>query len=337
VLSRRQLLRRSLGALGMVGSSGLSAGLLAACGRSPGPALLSCGGAMPEAWLSALPKPWELKQLASPEAIIKALEQPSQPPGLLQLSDGWAASLERRLLQPLQAPTLLARLAAAAGPVSRLYCSPAAAPVAFPWSFSPWVLALRNRPELLEPARESWAVLLDPSLEGKLVLPSSPRLCIELMGADPQRIRQLRRQALAFDEAQGLNLLLHGDARAAVLPLQRLVPLLRRDPRLQVVLPASGAPLSWQLLLRPASSRTPLPMAWLEALLAPPLLPKLLAQGWVPPLPRQQLEPLLRELPPLLAALLLPAEAVLQRCWSLPPLPERQRLAWQTLWDAAAP
>jgi putative spermidine/putrescine transport system substrate-binding protein len=288
--------------------------------------------------LQQLPQPWQARERAEPAALVRALGDAQAGIALLQLSDGWATNLPRQQLQPLAAPQLLARLASAAVPVSRLYGPPDAPALAFPWAFSPWVLALRNQPALVASAASgSWDVLLDPRLRGQLVLPSSPRISIELMGADPMRLRRLRQQALAYDDAHALNLLLSGKAQAAVVPLQRLIPLLRRDPRLQVLLPPSGAPLSWQLLLRPAASREPLPLAWLGSILEPPLLPSLLAQGWVAPLPRDVLEPALRQLPPALAALLLPSDAVLERCWSLPPLPPAQRLAWQTLWDAAAP
>ena len=334
VLTRRQLLRHALVGSGV---AALPAGLLSACSRAPRPTLLSVQGAMPQIWLKALPQPWQLQELARSEAIGSAISGVRPRLGLIQLSDGWATSLPRQRLQAFAAPQLLARLAAAAGPVSRLYGPPDATPLAFPWAFSPWVLALRNLPELVAAGQRGWDVLLDPLLRGRLVLPSSPRLSIELMQADPARLRQLRRQALAYDESQGLNLLLSGEARAAVLPLQRLIPLLRRDARLQVVLPASGAPLSWQLLLRPATSREPLPLDWLGQILEPPLLSRLLAGGWVPPLPPQELEPALQPLAAPIRALLRPSDAVLERCWSLPPLGERQRLAWQTLWDAAAP
>ena len=318
-------------------AAALPGALLSACSRGNGPLLVASRGTMPKAWLASLPAPWSLNSTDQPQQTVEAATTGPTRNGLLQLSDGWAKSLDPQLLQPLGAPRLLARLAAAAAPVSRLYAPPGAAALAFPWAFSPWVIALRNEPRLVHQARSSWDVLLEPALRGKLVLPSSPRVSIELMGADPGRLRQLRAQALAYDDAHGLNLLLRGDARAAVLPLQPLVPLLRRDPRLQVVLPATGAPLSWQLLLRPAGSVTPLPLAWLEAVLDPGLLPQLLAQGWVPPLPRAALEPVLQQLPQAVATLLLPSDAVLQRCWSLSPLGQRQQLAWQTLWDAAAP
>ena len=329
MLTRRQLLHSALAGAGLLS--------LAACGKSQSNLLLCPPGMLPKAWSNTLPAGWRLSEPVQPEQIVSALQRRQRQAALVGLSDGWASSLKTTLLQPLETPQLLARLAAMAAPVNRLYGAPDAAPLAYPWAYSPWVLVLRNQGELLQAAGQSWQVLLEPRLKGKLVLPSSPRISIELMGADPARLRQLRRQALAYDDAQGLNLLLHGDADAAVLPLQRLIPLLRRDPRLQVALPSSGAPLNWQLLLRPAANRTAPPSDWLEQILVSPLLHAALRGGWVPPLPRPELEAAAAGLPPRLQVLLVPPDAVLQRCWSLPPLPERQRLLWQTLWDAAAP
>jgi hypothetical protein len=203
------------------------------------------------------------------------------------------------------------------------------------------VIALRSRPDLAARRQEGWQLLLDPSLRGRLVLPSSPRISLEIMGGDFERLERLRAQSLAYDDRDGLNLLLSGDAEAAVLPLQRLIPLLRRDQRLAVIWPDSGAPLSWQLLLRPATSKdlqpAPPPLEWLGAVLEQPLLEQLLARGWVPPLPQADLSPVARRFPAAIASLLLPGEALLQRCWSLPPLSVPQQLAQQNLWDAAAP
>jgi hypothetical protein len=213
------------------------------------------------------------------------------------------------------------------------------AQLAFPWAYSPWVIALRSRPDLAGRRQEGWPLLLDPSLRGRLVLPSSPRISLEIMGGDFERLERLRAQALAYDDRDGLNLLLSGDAEAAVLPLQRLIPLLRRDQRLAVIWPDSGAPLSWQLLLRPAGAAqsAPPPLEWLGAVLEQPLLEQLLARGLVPPLPQADLAPEARRFPESIAALLLPGDGLLQRCWSLPPLSVPQQLAQQNLWDAASP
>jgi hypothetical protein len=258
---------------------------------------------------------------------------------LVALSDGWASGLSRQQLQSFEAPRLWARLAAFSAPVARLYGPVGEAQLAFPWAYSPWVIALRSRPDLAARRQEGWQLLLDPSLRGRLVLPSSPRISLEIMGGDFERLERLRAQALAYDDRDGLNLLLSGDAEAAVLPLQRLIPLLRRDQRLAVIWPDSGAPLSWQLLLRPAGAAhsAPPPLEWLGAVLEQPLLEQLLARGLVPPLPQANLAPVARRFPASMAALLLPGDALLGRCWSLPPLSLPEQLAQQNLWDAAAP
>ena len=341
-LSRRRLLQLGVGA-----------GLLAACRPAEGPQLLLAEGELPAAWLQQLPAPWRSQQLADPAAVQQRLQavvqkgvqhtaQPGAQPGLVALSDGWASGLGSglgpKLLQPFGAPRLGARLAPFSAEVARLFGPAGAGALAFPWAYSPWVIALRSRSDLAARRQEGWALLLDPSLRGRLVLPSSPRISLEIVKGDFAQLERLRAQALAYDERDGLNLLLSGKADAAVLPLQRLIPLLRRDQRLAVIWPESGAPLSWQLLLRPAASppQQP-PLEWLGAVLEPPLLEGLLGRGWVPPLPQAQLAPVARRFPAAMAALLLPGDALLQRCWSLPPLSLAQQLTQQNLWDAAAP
>jgi putative spermidine/putrescine transport system substrate-binding protein len=332
LLPRRTVLRfGTTGALGLAGCA-----LLASCGRRD-PQLLASRGDLPAAWASALPSPWRLRLLESPAQVLDAARVPGGDAGLLQLSDGWATSLPAGELQPIGPSALLERLAPLARPVGRLFRAAGSPTLAFPWSFSPWVLVLRNRADLARRRTEGWNLLLDPSLRGQLVLPSSPRVTIDLVEGEAARLRRLRAQAVAQDERDGLNLLLAGEAQAAVLPRHRVVPLLRRDSRLQVVLPDSGAPLSWSLLVRPGGSQPPPPLEWLGEALESPLLPRLLAGGWVPPLGRPLLEAALAGFPPALSSLLLPPEPVLARCRSLQPLQPAERRTLQELWDSTAP
>lgn len=324
-LSRRTLLR--LGA-----ASALT--LLAGCDRQQ-TLLLASRGDLPAAWARRLPNPWSSQLLEDPAQVLARASAAGT--GLLQLSDGWAAELKPADLQPIGTPALIGRLTPMAAPLARLHGPPTAAPLAFPWSYGPWVLVLRSRPDLARRRAEGWDLLLDPSLAGRLVLPSSPRVTIALAGENPERLRRLRRAALAYDDRDGLSLLLTGEAEAAVLPRQRVVGLLRRDPRLQVLLPESGSPLTWNLLLRPAGPHPEPPLEWLGEALEPPLLPALLAAGWVPPLPREPLQRALADFPAPIAALLLPPQPVLDRCFSLAPLAAAERAALQRLWDGSAP
>jgi hypothetical protein len=314
--------------LGLAAMTGV--GLLAGCQRRPSE-LLASRGDMASAWAAELPRAWSFKQLDDPQQVLAQRHKAE----LLQLSDGWAGSLDPAAQAPIANAALLARLDPAAQPVSRLFLNGGPAR-AWPWSVSPWVLVLRNRPDLMRHAAEGWNLLLDPSLAGKLVLPSSPRVILALIGEDAGRLAQLRRAAMAYDEPNGLNLLLTAKAEAVVVPRQRVVPLLRRDPRLQVLL-SGGAPLSWNLLLRGGKPTPEPPLEWLAALLEPPLLPKLLRTGWVPPLPIAALERAATGLPDPLARLLAPPQEVWSRCFSLPPLTEEERRRLQRLWDASAP
>jgi len=330
--SRRQVLRTGAG-----GSLALATWGLTGCAAATPPRLLASLGDLPAAWMTRLPGPWQSQLLEGPEQVRTAvLASGPRRPALVQLSDGWAATLPRAELQPIGTPALLARLDPAAAQVARLFAADPAPQLAFPWAINPWVLLLRNRPDLVRRRVEGWELLLDPSLAGALVLPSSPRVVLDLVDGDAERLRRLRRQAVAFDDHDGLSLLLNGKAEAAVMPRQRVVPLLRRDPRLAVVLPEQGGPLGWNLLLSPAGAPAA-PIDWLAEALQPPLLPRLLAAGWVPPLPAAELERAVAPFPPELRQLLHPPAAVLARWRSLPPLPPAERLRLQALWDGAAP
>ena len=355
LLTRRRLLHLASG-----GGAWLGLAALGGCrGAGPGdPQLLLVRDQLPAPWLKQLPGPWRPRLFDDPEALLQAVRPAATGPRLLALGDGWAQRLPIARLQPWPVPSPLGQLDPLADPASRLFAPPGGPALAFPWAFGTWLLLLRNRPDLLRRRQEGWNLLLDPSLRRRLVLPSSPRLVIELamrqlglapaaepaaLLEDPRLPAQLRRlmgQALALDERDGVNLLLAGDADAAVVPSQQAIPLLLRDPRLEALLPDSGSPLSWQLLLRlpPAPSaepEPPLPLDWLGSALKPPLLDRLLAAGWVPPLPRERLQPLLARWPQRLRALLLPPPAVLERCSNLPPLRPEQRQRWQELWDQA--
>lgn len=359
------LSRRSVLQLAGLGATALGSAALGGCrSTSPtDPQLFSLRGVLPQPWLKTLPAPWRSRLFERPEELLALAQQPLPGPALLALNDGWVQELAVTRLQPLQVDDLLAQLDPIAAAASRLFQPEGAPARALPWAFGTWVLLLRDRGDLLRRGDEGWALLLDPSLRRKLVLPSSPRILIELALRQlqsrtaatapaaalpsvedprlPAQLRALQRQALALDEVDGLNQLLAGEAEAAVVTSQQALPLLLRDPRLEAFLPASGSPLWWQLLVLAAPASAPdaapagLPLPWLGAGMHPPLLDRLLAAGWVPPLQRRTLQGAVDRWPQRLRPLLLPPPAVLERCSNLPPFSPAERQRWQQVWDQA--
>ena len=326
-LSRRRLLQ-------LFGGAGLAA--LAGCrSTSAVPRLLAAKDAIPRPWLEALPSPWRFLPTSSTDLVADAeLEQPD----LLALSDGWLDRLPPDQLQDLGAAPLQRKLDVKARAFLASLPTQRAAQV-LPAGVSPWVMVLRRREAWLEAARRSWDVLLDPALQGRIVLPASPRwvmnLADQLDGDDP--LERLRRQLLTLDDRQALNWLLKGEARVVVLPLQRCMALLRRDPRLTAVLPRAGAPLHWTLLVRPAQTREPLPRAWVEQAWSEPMAGSLLRQGWRPPLIRQELEAAGDSIPNRWRELVLQDPKIWSRCWSLPPVPPSEQNQMVQRWRQSAP
>jgi len=323
-LSRRHLLQLGAGA---------SLALLAACrsGARP-PQLLAARGTLLKAWLSQLPSPWEFSPAQDPRFWPAGTESAVD---LVAMGDGWLSSVARSRLQRLHAPDLRQQLGLQAQRfLGQL--EPERAAQVLPVGVSPWVMLFRNGSSWLEAARLGWDVLLDPVFTGRVVLPASPRFVIDLadrIGGDAA-LRRLRGQLLTMDDRQATSWLLKGEARVVVLPLQRCMALLRQDHRLSAVLPETGAPLHWTVLVRPEGTSEPLPQAWVEQAWQPPLNLALLRDGWRSAVAAT---PTPDNLPSTWRDLLLPAESTWRRCWSLPPLQNQQKALLAERWTMSAP
>ena len=330
VLSRRHLLQ-------LAGGAGLA--LLAGCRRGgPVPRLVSAAETLPKAWRLTLPSPWTFSPLDPEERDPFWTAVTRNQADLIALTDGWLQACPTDQLQPVMAGGLPGQLDATASQFLELL-GPQRAERVLPVGVSPWVMLFRNGMSWRAAAEQGWDVLLEPSLRGRVVLPASPRLVMDLsshMEAD-DALPRLRQQLLTLDDRQGLNWLLKDRARVVVVPLQRCMQLLRRDPRITAVIPASGAPLHWTLLVRPVGTREPLPRAWVESAWTSPLRGRLLAMGWRPAVQDLVDEASELLLPRRWQELLLPSAQVWSRCWSLPPLSPQEQGRLSERWAASTP
>ncbi len=325
---RRQLLQSGL----IAGISWLTTG----CARTNhSPIVRATSKTLPTLWQQKISTPWRFEEL---KAIN--IDQPRwlNSTDLLALGDGWLSTLNAASFQAIDAAPLQGQL----GPVAIRFLAELTNPwkgKILPVGMSPWVMLFRGGPSLKNQAMQSWDVLLDPALRTKVVLPASPRLVISLAAQmqASDALRRLRAAAISFDDRHALNWLLQGDAEVAVLPVERCMAALLRDPRLTAVLPPQGAPLHWTVMLRPSPTKEPLPQAWVNQSWEEPLLSRLLSAGWVPPIDRPRLSTALSRVPNRLRDLVLPPEELWQRCWSLAPLDPSMQETLKKRWEASAP
>ena len=316
--------------LQMIGATGSV--LLAGCRPAiAAPTLMAPAGVLPKPWADALPKPWRLTLASSQQDWIP---EDRARADLLVMGDGWLDSMPADALQPVAAEPLRRQLdlqaEALLGELGDLQDR------VLPLAVSPWVMLLRDDPAM---AQEGWPLLLDPVVAKRVVLPASPRLVMSLADrlGGGQALSELRRQALTFDDRQATNWLLKGEARVVVLPLNRCIALLRRDPRLRAVLPASGAPLHWTVLMRPEASREPVPQGWIEQGWGDPLRRRLAQLGWRAPITSSGSMADRNALSARLRPLLFPSADTWSRCWSLPPLLPEDRSTVERRWRDSAP
>tara|TARA_Y100001968_G_scaffold332818_1_gene392489 strand:+ start:1881 stop:2894 length:1014 start_codon:yes stop_codon:yes gene_type:complete len=329
ILRRREFIKLSL----LAGLSGLSA-----CGvGSEKPILSASKETLPKDVIKALPPPWRFKHLGLeslgfPESFYLEEERTD----LLAIGDGWLGRLQLDEFLPINIEGILPRLNSQAKNISKTFGDDSQTKV-FPVGVSPWVMLFRNEESLPQKAQHSWEVLLEPALKGHLILPNSPRVVMSLADkiGSSDALEKLIAQAKTFDDRNSLNWLLSGQAKAAILPLQRCVESLFQDQRLSVALPSVGAPLNWTVLLRPRSSKKDLPISWLEDIWSFPLLGRLLARGWIAPVDYEALEQGRDFIRKDLQSIVLPEEYVWDRCWSLLPLNHIEMKELESRWLSA--
>ncbi|WP_269622471.1 ABC transporter substrate-binding protein [Prochlorococcus marinus] len=311
-LSRRDFIR--LGVLaGTLSLYGCSFGDSRATIRLP-------KGIIPKEFLKTLPSNWryQLLDITPGTDFFKARFQ--EDTDLIAIGDGWLRNCPYDDFQSIASDDFLARYNSQAKIFLNNFSSEIALRL-LPVAVSPWVMIFRRGENWASEAKGSWDVLLDSDLKGHIVFPNSPRLIMSLADrmSPSDSLQRLRKQAAAFDDVNGMNWLLSGKAKVAILPLQVCLKILVRDSRLRIAFPIEGAPLNWTLLLKPRLSLKPTPLEWIKQSWTLPLLVQLLSNGWIPPLPYSELEQAI-DLLPLKYQVIYKSRRSFENSWSFSPL-----------------
>ncbi|MFS8860561.1 extracellular solute-binding protein [Synechococcus sp. B60.1] len=187
-----------------------------------------------------------------------------------------------------------------------------------PWRWGVTAIAYR-RDRVSNPIRD-WADLWRPELAGKLTLPDHPRevigLVLKKLGRsyndplDPEEaelrreLGSLHRQVLAYTSADYLPMLRLADSWVAVGWSQDLYVTQANYPELEVVIPASGSAIWWDVWVRPHRAHNASPELegslladWIDFVLTPEFVPRLVNLSGIAsvlPLDWAQLPPRLR-------------------------------------------
>lgn len=311
---------------------------MSGCSFSSGRGVLGLPkGILPREFLQALPSRWKYQflEVKSEKDFYKsALEKRID---LMVIGDGWLNDCPYEEFQSIEADENFPQLNSKA----KFFLSSMNSAISsrlLPIAVSPWVLIFRGEEDLWLQARESWQVLLEPKLKGHVILPSSPRVIMSL--ADHMKgsnsLERLRSQAKSFDDKNGLNWLLAGQAKVAVLPLQVCLRALASDPRLRIAFPKEGSALNWSVLLRPKKSLEALPLNWIQEARSLPLLVKLLAKGVIPPIAYPQIVEVSDLLPEKYRSIY-QSEGAFENSWSFKPLSNLERKGLESRWLSSAP
>ena len=330
ILDRRQFLRYSF-FVSLFGVTACSNGTKRLTLRTPNQIL-------PKELLRHLPPNWKVENFGMHRNInpYKFLSQKGTD--LLALHDGWIDGLPSEALDQVVSAASYQSLSTKAKQFLKLLGSNYEQKVV-PIGFSPWVMIFRNGETWIDQARESWEVLLNPQLKGQIILPNSPRLVISLsdqMSGNDQ-LQALRSQVLTYDDVNALNWILSGKARVAVLPLQRCLGSLIRDQRLSIAFPRNGSPLNWTVLVKPALSQAVISLSWLQDSWSAPSLGKLLSKGWIPPIANSEISKAKTFVREDISSIVLPSQAVWDRCWTLFPLDEIEKKILEKRWINSTP
>ena len=324
-LRRRDFLRLGL-ASSLVGLSG--------CGLTPKKNIF---GAYDQPYFKDLVGPlssrWRFKSLngfveSSPYEV-----QLFENLDLVALNDGWLSKLPLNSIKIIEAYSLTSKLNKKS--LSFLDgLGPALSSRVFPLGFTPWVMVFRGGEPFVGQASESWGILLDERLKGEVVFPESPyflsSIAQEIGGMN--YLEKLLNQAKAFDDRNGLNWLISGRAKLAILPLSSCIGSILKDPRLSVAFPKSGTPLSWTVVVHSSKSKEQFPVSWVEQLWQLPLLSRTLSKGLIPPIEYAELVNAIDYIPQQFRSVLIPSRKIMDNCWSLLPLNTMQRKNMEEEW-----
>ncbi len=278
----------------------------------------------PESFKDTIPKDWKQEKIN-----FKSIHPPKNRNAIFNsdftlINDGWITSIDFAEFEKINVYPLIENLDKRSIDFLGSFNQNQRSKL-FPIGVVPYTVIIKNNKELINSARTSWDFLLSKKLTGKIILPQSPRIILSIAQKinSSNSLKQLKSQAIFFDDKNMFNWLINSDACVAIAPYSLCSKYLKIDPRLSLVFPIQGVPLMWHFLLSRSNLNNAILIKWIKSLENKSIVDKLVSQGWYLPFNSDYLQSKYKsEMFPISG----PSEECWKNSWSFPVLTNEQKL-----------
>jgi len=205
----------------------------------------------------------------------------------------------------------------------------------FPVGVIPYAVIIKNNKKFKIDKKRSWDFLLSKELQGKIILPNSPRIVTSIAQriSTNNALAKLIEQVDIYDDKNTLDWFLNTDSSVAIVPLNQCLEFLKIDPRISIVFPNDGVPLSWQFLLVKSQLNQDSLIDWINLLKKTDSINKLRSIGWYLPFKEEFIQDSYEDVRLLSYKYENPSKECWDNSWSYALLGNKEKLDLENLWN----
>jgi len=306
--------------------------LLNSCSNLPNKAKIALQNSFyPQSFIDTIPKNWKQEKINFESIKLQKNRKTIFNSDFTLINDGWITSIDFSEFEKINEYALIENLDKRSIDFLGSFNQNQRSKLV-PIGVVPYTIIIKNNKELINAARTSWDFLLSEKLTGKIIFPQSPRIILSIAKKinSSSALKQLKSQAMLFDDKNMLNWLINSDACVAIVPYSLCSKYLKIDPRLSLVFPSQGVPLMWHFLLSRSNLNSAILIKWIQSLENKSTVDKLVSQGWYLPFNSDYLQSKYKsEMIPISG----PSEKCWKNSWSFPPLTNEQRINFKNFWN----
>ncbi|MDC2988494.1 hypothetical protein OAZ26_01230 [bacterium] len=306
--------------------------LLNSCSNFPNKAKIALQNSFyPQSFKDTIPKDWKQEKINFESITLQKNRKTIFNSDFILINDGWITSLDFAELKKINVYPLIESLDKRSVDFLESFNQDQRSKL-FPIGVVPYTIIIKNNRELINAARTSWDFLLSKKLTGKIIFPQSPRIILSIAKKinSSNSLKQLKSQAMLFDDKNMLNWLINSDACVAIVPYSLCSKYLKIDPRLSLVFPNQGVPLMWHFLLSRSNINNKILIAWIKSLENKSIVDKLANEGWYLPFNNDYLQSKYKSE---LYRTSGPSKKCWENSWSFPILTNEQKINLENSWN----